>query len=215
MHRRAIECKFAADKSDADEQATFSGLGSVFGNVDGGLDVVERGAFADSLKERWPKMLLHHGWGEHGSTPVGKWDSVKETANGLEVKGTLFLETDTMRLAYRGMKEGVFDGLSIGYVPKVWEIDQEKQVRKLKSVELYEISLVTFPMNENALIGNVKSRMAAGELVSLRDLEDALREAGFSRSVAKALAKGYDGLTQREAAPADGDELKKLIGKLT
>ena len=203
MDHQSIAFKFLESKDDTAAEATFSGLGSVFGNEDLGGDVVKRGAFKDSLKSRWPKMLLHHGFGETGMTPVGKFDSVKETPEGLAVSGKLFLETDSMRLAYRAMKEGQMDGLSIGYIPKVWEWDDKKGIRYLKEVELHEISLVTFPMNEAARVQAVKSRLKAGELVTKRDLEAILRDAGISREDAKALvASGHGGLTQRDADDA-------------
>lgn len=212
MLRRVVECKFHANKADADS-ASFDGLASVFGNIDGGMDVVEEGAFAESLKERWPKLLMHHGWGEHGNTPVGKWDQVKETPKGLEVKGTLFLETDAMRLAYRGMKEGELDGLSIGYLAKRWEWDADEQVRHLKQVELWEISIVTFPMNEAALIGTVKQRIAQKKFTR-RDLERLLRDGGLDQSEAKAVvAIGFSGLDIPDDELPQADAIKKTLGR--
>jgi len=198
MDRKVINFRVMELKDDGGE-ASFTGLGSVFGNVDTGGDIVKKGAFKASLKERWPKLLLHHGHGETGMTPVGKYDHVKETADGLEVAGKLFLETDAVRLAYRAMKEQQMDGLSIGYVPKVWEWDDKQGVRILKEVELHEVSLVTFPMNESARIQTVKARIAAGEVISKSDLEAILRDAGLSRRVSKAIvAEGHAGISQRD-----------------
>lgn len=198
MIRLTRKAQFQIHKSDA-ERATFSGLGSVFGNVDGGGDIVEHGAFAKSLSERKPKLLLQHGFSEIGVIPAGKFTTVKETAQGLEVAGELFLENDLLRLTHRGMKEGELDGLSIGYVPKRWEWDATSEVRLLKEVDLYEVSIVTWPMNEAATITAVK-RLADGGTLTERELEGILRDAGLSKSQAKrVVSQGHRGLIRPDA----------------
>lgn len=209
MQRASIQFKFLDAKAN-EGRATFTGLGSVFGNEDLGGDVIEPGAFSESLKTRTPKMLIQHGYGQHGVTPVGKWTKVTETDTALAVEGELFLESDEIRLAYRGLKEGVLDGLSIGYLPKRWEWDKrgDRSVRVLKEVDTYEISLVTWPMNEAARVQDVKSRLTNGETVSKRDLEALLRDAGLSREHAKAIvAEGWQGLKQRDA----GEDLEQQL----
>lgn len=203
MPRRELQFKFQ-DVADDNGVATFEGMASVFGNVDDGRDVVAPGAFKRSLKERTPKLLLHHGFGAEGGTPVGKWLEVKETDPGLAVKGKLFLETDHVRLAYRAMKEDALDGLSIGYIPEKWTTDATTGIRTLKQVNLEEISIVTWPMNRSARVEAVKSRLADGEELTIRELEEILREAGFSREQAKGIAaRGHPGLKQRDAAAAE------------
>lgn len=208
IERKGIELKLR----NSTEAGTFEGLGSVFGNEDHGGDIVMPGAFKESLKLRKPKMLLQHGFDmATGLIPIGRWDDVKETDEGLALKGALFIETDPVRLAYRAMKEGELDGLSIGYRPLEYEWDRDRDgVRLLKKVDLLEVSIVTFPMNELATVESVKSLNV--EEMTVGDVERVLREAGFSRMQAKALlAKGRRGLTLREAVVED----RKLMDQLS
>lgn len=210
MIRLTRKAQFQIHKSDA-ERATFSGLGSVFGNVDGGGDIVEHGAFAKSLSERKPKLLLQHGFSEIGVIPAGKFTTVKETAQGLEVAGELFLENDLLRLTHRGMKEGELDGLSIGYVPKRWEWDATSEVRLLKEVDLYEVSIVTWPMNEAATITAVKRRLDDNEAPTERELEALLRDAGLSKVHAqRALALCLRGTRLRDAGPGPDERTSAI-----
>src|SRR3954452_21842281 len=89
-----VDVKFASDKT-----GVFSGYGAVFGNVDAGGDVVEKGAFKNTLrawedKGKWPPMLLQHGGGFLGGADdmlhVGKWTAMEENSKGLQVEGELF-----------------------------------------------------------------------------------------------------------------------------
>lgn len=213
MKRQAFQFKLQ-DIAGGDDEGTFTGLGSVFGNIDQGADIVAKGAFKASLRERAPQMLLQHGFGELGDMPVGKWDDVRETDAGLEVKGRLFLETDGLRLAYRGMKEGVFTGLSIGYVPVKSAVDHETGIRTLKQVDLYEISLVTFPMNQAATVSAVKSRLTSGQITK-REFEEVLRDAGFSRKQAEVIvAKAYADLCQGDPDDDGNTETAVLAAML-
>lgn len=211
IERKGIELKLR----NSTEAGTFEGLGSVFGNEDHGGDIVMPGAFKESLKLRKPKMLLQHGFDmATGMIPVGRWDDLKETDEGLALKGSLFLDTDPIRLAYRAMKEGELDGLSIGYRPLEYEWDRDRDgVRLLKKVDLLEVSIVTFPMNELATVDAVKSLVDAGRL-SKREFERTLRDVGFTQSQAKAIAAdGYKGLAQRDVVAQD-QKLKEQLSSL-
>jgi HK97 family phage prohead protease len=202
----ALELKFAADTAEM----TFSGYGAVFGNVDSYGDMIVKGAFAETLSfaksnGQWPAMLMQHGgWGMGADdmTPVGIWTEMKEDDAGLWIEGKL---ADTLRgrEAYALMKmtpRPAITGLSIGYVTKSYEPRSrpEDPRRKLTKLDLHEVSLVTFPANPKARIASVKS--AASE----RDAERALRDAGFSRTEAKAiLAEGFKAMPQRDAGGLD------------
>ena len=182
---------FALDELKTDDDTrSIEGFASIFGNVDSGNDIVIRGAFAKTLKKRQPVMLWQHNTNE----PIGVWSEYEETEKGLRVKGTL---ADTMLGidAYKLLKMGALKGLSIGYGTKKYEIDQDKGTRRLMELDLFEVSLVTFPMNERATITRVK---AAHE--NEREFEEFLREAGYSRDAAKIItAKGFKALSgQRE-----------------
>ncbi|MCE9566352.1 MAG: HK97 family phage prohead protease [Planctomycetes bacterium] len=141
-------------KQDGDAW-TVEGFGSTFGNVDSYGDMVMPGAFVKSLLTRKPAML----WQHNSDEPIGVWDEVRETPQGLYLKGRI-LPTACGNDAYTLAKGGALTGLSIGYSTKKSEHDPKTNVRKLLEVELYEVSLVTFPANEAATITGVKS---AGE----------------------------------------------------
>jgi HK97 family phage prohead protease len=140
------------DLKARDDGWTFSGYASTFGNIDQGGDVVLHGAFRDSLERRpQPKLLWQHDVAE----PVGRVLQLKEDDRGLH--GHFKLSRTTRgHDAYQLLKDGAIDSMSIGYVPEDQEFD-EAGIRRLKSVSLLEISIVSIPMNEEALITAVKS----------------------------------------------------------
>jgi len=135
---------------------SFWGYASTFGNTDRGNDVVMAGAFKNSL-EKYPAGKVKLLWQHDTSEPVGVWKSLTEDAHGLRAEGQLLLDTNRGREAYALMKAGALDGLSIGFKTIRDEVDRKSGVRRLHEVELREISLVTFPMNEDATITGVKS----------------------------------------------------------
>ncbi|MDI5926456.1 HK97 family phage prohead protease [Rhizobium leguminosarum] len=148
------------------EDGTFTGYASVFGVKDRGRDVVMPGAFKKSLAT-YPaskvKMLLQHDTRE----PVGVWLKFEEDAKGLKATGKLILETVKGRETYELMKAGAYDSLSIGYRTVRDELDRKQGARLLHEVELREVSIVTFAMNEAATISAVKQQATSfSELVA-------------------------------------------------
>jgi uncharacterized protein len=213
------EVKFAPAET---KTMAFTGYGAVFGNIDAYGDVIEPGAFsgfladAKSGRQPWPSMLAQHGgFGVTADdmTPIGVWDELAEDGTGLKVSGTL-ADTPRGRENYTLLKMAprpAINGLSIGYIAKESEprSKPEDPRRRLKRIDLMEISLVTFPANRSARVGSVKS---VDELVSLADIEDFLREAGdFSRGEAKAIVAKIRNACQREA----GDDLDAIVAGLT
>jgi len=191
------------------EDGTFEGYASVFGVVDQGYDVVERGAFVKSLARRKPKML----WQHEMDKPIGVWDEVREDERGLYVKGRLLTDVAKGREALALLKAGALDSMSIGYrtVESTME-PGERMIRKLLEVDLFEISIVTFPMLPDAKVTGVKS------ITTERDFEQFLRDAGYSKSEATAITlHGFKGLTKRrDAGEEKADEgLSTLLSKLT
>lgn len=154
---------FALELKAGDEDRTVEGWASTFGNKDGGNDIIVSGAFADSLKGRMPKMLWQHDTGEL----IGVWDTAKETDAGLYVKGR-FADTPRGNEAYTLAKMGALDSMSIGYSTLDYDYDPKTGVRTLKKLELWEVSLVTFPMNEQAKVTLVKA--AAEDIDNAYDL---------------------------------------------
>jgi uncharacterized protein len=180
----------------------FEGYGSVFGVKDSYSDIVMAGAFAKTLsdwkaKESMPAMLWQHDPHE----PIGIYTDIKEDDVGLYVKGRLLIEDDPLaKRAHAHMKAGSLSGLSIGYWLEDYDYDSSKDAFLLREIDLLEISLVTFPANDAARVSNVKSALADGVPPRPSDMERLLRDAGLSRSQAKAfMACGYSALDQRDA----------------
>jgi hypothetical protein len=216
MNRLQCSFKLAAGKDDG----TFSGYGSVFGNVDSYGDVVAKGAFKDTLKDAkksdtWPALLLQHGgFSAEDMTPIGIWTDLSEDDVGLKVEGKLALETRRGAETYALMKmepRPAISGLSIGYRAKKFTMGTKANEprRTLESVDLMEVSVVTFPANGKALIDAVK-----GDLPTEREFELWLtRDAGYTRSQARTIINsGFKSLKgTRDAAEGEGlAELQKL-----
>ena len=137
-------------KASAD--GTFTGTASVYGNKDLGGDIVERGAFTKTLRERGATLPVL--WQHDQKTPCGL-GTLTDTSTGLQIAVKLSLGTAAGREAYELLKDGVIRGLSIGYdVVKQKYADGARHLTELK---LYEVSLVTFPMTEQATIAAVKA----------------------------------------------------------
>lgn len=183
-----------------EKSGEFSGYGSVFGVEDSYGDVVVPGAFEDSLKSKMPAML----WQHDACEPVGVYTKVVEDEKGLYVEGKLLIDGDPLAVrAHAHLMAGSISGLSIGYRNVDWEWDSVLEVFKIKKVDLWEISLVTFPANDAARIDNVKNSLMRDEVPAPKTVERLLRDAGFSRRQAKVfMAKGYGGIDQREADDA-------------
>jgi HK97 family phage prohead protease len=138
----------------------FEGYASLFGKRDGQGDVVMPGAFLDSLRIRGPdniRMLFQHSPAE----PVGHWIDIQEDKRGLSVRGRLNLKVQRGRELLALLESGGLDGLSIGFKTIRARTDRATASRLLLQVDLWEISLVTFPMLEGARVSAVKSAARA------------------------------------------------------
>ena len=151
------------------------GYASLFGKTDQGGDIVQKGAYAASLKRLAArggrvKMLWQHDPGQ----PIGVWDAVREDATGLWVKGRILTEVEKGREVAALVTAGAIDGLSIGYRTVKAERDG-KGKRLLSELELWEVSLVTFPMLPEARV-SAKAEVLDEDWCELaRVLEDARR----------------------------------------
>jgi HK97 family phage prohead protease len=143
---------FKLELKSLNEKGTFTGMASVFGNVDLGGDIVEPGAFARSLQHKNGEVPILY---QHDTrSPIGL-GRVQETKAGLEITGELVMQISKAQEAYALMKRGVLKGLSIGF--DVVRDTVSNGIRHLHELKLYEVSVVTFPMNEMASISSVKS----------------------------------------------------------
>jgi HK97 family phage prohead protease len=151
---------------------TFSGYASLFGETDLNRDRVMPGAFAKSLARRGAagvRMLFQHD----PATPIGVWTEVREDSRGLFVRGRLTTDVAKGREALALMRAGAIDGLSIGFRTVRGKTDAKTGVRSLVEIDLWEISVVTFPMLPTARVTMVKGM---GTLVGvIRRVADRVR----------------------------------------
>jgi HK97 family phage prohead protease len=189
-----------------------SGYGSVFGVKDSYGEAVAPGAFTGSLAAHKaagtrPVML----WSHRTDEPIGKWTALTQDPDGLLVEGQLNLNTSAGKDAYEHLRAGDVTGLSIGYFVKADRWDADAKVRVLTELDLQEVSVVAFPANPAARITGVKSHRTIRP-ATIRDLEEALGEIGYSRREARAIAaKGFAGLDDDDQS----DELLQSIREAT
>lgn len=183
-----LERKFVAfqEVSKVQGGTEISGYASLFGAVDQGGDMVVAGAYGASLKTvaqagRSIKML----WQHDPSQPIGIWDEVREDSKGLFVKGRILDSVAKGREAAALVAAGAIDGLSIGY-RTVKATKNTKGQRLLSELELWEVSLVTFPMLPSARVS------AKGEVIAVGDM---------LRDMAASFEGARQRLAQREPAP--------------
>lgn len=203
------------------DDGQFEGYGSVFGNEDSYGDVVAQGAFAKSLSEHkaagtMPALL----WQHDPSEPIGIYTEMREDKNGLYVKGQLALDVLRGRDAHALLKAGALNGLSIGYrvVEYTWNDDDE--IYTLDEIDLWEVSLVTFPANRLARVTGVKAQELISDLGDWKSYEAFLRDEGkFSREAAAAMVAKARKLrdSERDARETaqqiqqSGDRLQNLL----
>lgn len=202
-----------------EQDGFFSGYGSVFGVVDSYREIVAPGAFAASLADRAAKgRKLPILWQHRSDQPLGAYEVAREDEHGLYLEGRLLVaEVAQAREAHALMKAQVLSGLSIGYFVQADQYDEKERIRTLTKLSLEETSIVTFPANDEARVDEVKSRIARGDSLSLSEFEGFLREAGFSKSQAAAIAgRGYKHLLDRgEPGPDQGADILSALKSFT
>jgi uncharacterized protein len=211
LNKKKLDIPFEI-KSISDTGA-FSGYGSVFGVKDSYSDIVIKGAFANSLnkwkeKGRLPALLWQHKMDE----PIGYYTKMVEDDNGLYLEGQLLIDDDPLaKRAHAHMKAKSLSGLSIGYILNDYDYDKEQAAFILKDIDLWEVSVVTFPANDEARIDNVKSIFESGDIPPPKEIERVLRDVGLSRTQAKAfMSEGYSSLKQRDVSNSEENALNIL-----
>ena len=150
------ERKFLPEPVSAiDAEGVFEGYASLFGEADLGKDVVMPGAFRDSLKKRGAAQVRLL-WQHDPAQPIGRWLSIAEDLRGLRVRGRLNLAVERARDIHALMRDGAVDGLSIGFRVERARAERPTGLRRLERLDLWEISVVTFPMLPGARVETVK-----------------------------------------------------------
>ena len=192
----------------------FEGYASLFNKEDLGRDIVMPGAFRESLRERGAngvKMLFQHD----PTQPIGVWVKIVEDARGLYVRGRMMTEVVKAREVMALMRAGAIDGLSIGF-RMIKGARDRIGVRRLEKIDLWEVSVVTFPMQPEARVSALKTGPCPDGAFTVREFERWLtQDAGFTRTQARALMRdGFKGLNSlRDAGQATSWE-KRLAGQI-
>ena len=184
-----------------DDSGVFSGYASTFGNEDLGGDIVQKGAFTKTLTKGADSVLMFY---QHDSAEIiGEFTQLKEDSKGLFFEGKLFI--DDIKRAQEThflMQKKKLKAVSIGYRIESKGFDSEGR-RLLKEIDLKEISVVTFPMNELATIDSVK----AVEELTERQFEKSLRDVvGLSQKQAKALMSGGFAAMKRDVSEQEEEK---------
>jgi len=221
MEQNYIEAPFEVKAADIKEDGSFRGYASLFNRKpDAHGDLVSKGAFLDTLakggrNETGIAMLWQH---QTDQIP-GIWSSLQEDGKGLVSEGRLAINMTLGKDVHEIMKlaaeVGTFRlGQSIGYDAIEYDVDEKKKIRDLKKVELWEISLVTFPAKIGANVLTVKS---IEDTRTPRELEDLLREAGLSHSISKYLVKLCRPSLREagEIGPLEAELLAGILASLT
>ena len=148
-----------APRATIDADGTVEGYASLFGELDQARDMMMRGAFAETLSARGIRrvpMLFQHD----PSEPVGIWLELREDHRGLFARGRLIPEVARGRELLSLLRAGAIDGLSIGFRTSKARIDPRTRIRRIYAVDLWEISVVTFPMLTGARVRAVKRSQA-------------------------------------------------------
>ncbi len=181
-----------------EEEGIFSGYGAVFGNIDSGGDIIEPGAFTKTLAEGWERvkiLALHNDFW----LPIGRPLELREDVNGLFLSAKVS-DTSMGRDIKILLKDRVLNELSIGYDPVVFDYDSDG-IRHLREVKLWEVSLVTWAMNPEAIITGYKSM--EGTAAQMREIgNDILTELKEGRKISSARLKSLENVSKsmKEAA---------------
>lgn len=200
MELKSLNLATSQIKMGAEGGLSFSGYASVFGGVDSYGDMIIPGAYKSTLENRDRPIQLR--WNHYGDV-IGKFTEIYEDEKGLFVSGELTKGHSVAENVAASLRHGAISGLSIGYSVKDYEIDGV--IRKLKDIELYEISVVETPADNNAHISSVKSA------TKLSDVEKFLRSKGLSQSEATATVAAVKNIHgEREAEERAVQEAKQI-----
>ncbi|MBI6558122.1 HK97 family phage prohead protease [Pseudomonas syringae] len=190
-------------------QGIFEGYASVFNVVDGDGDIILPGAFAQALKTqtRAVAMFFNH---RRNEIPVGKWLDLSEDSVGLHVRGELTPGNPQSEALKAAMIHGTVGGMSVGFSAAKADVEQIATGYSFKNAtRLSEISICTFPANEQAMVSTLKSMDG---IESIRDAETWLRDsAGLSKSEAQALIARIKSAVRSDS---EGGEITAILDRI-
>lgn len=207
--KKSIAFNDAQVKFADNSTGVFEGYASVFNNVDAHGDTIKPGAFSAALQAgKLPAMFFNH---EQWSLPIGKWVDAREDDHGLYVKGELTQGNSQSADIAAAMKHGTVTGLSVGFWPD-WDAVEKSDTGFVFSsiTDLQEVSICTFPANDQATVSSFKSMDG---IMSLSDAEGWLRDAaGMTRRQAKTFVSRLKAAIQRDAGgPESDDDAAKIV----
>ncbi|HSQ97600.1 MAG TPA: HK97 family phage prohead protease [Rickettsiales bacterium] len=168
---KAFEVKNATlEIKNIDSYGKFCGYASVFNVKDSYNDIVLPLAFKKTLEKKSVKKDIKLLWQHSQDKPIGYFEVINEDPIGLYVEGKIMLDIQQGREAYNLIKTKSVSGLSIGYIVKEVEYSQKDNTRLLKEVDLFEISVVTFPANEYSNITFCKSSSVEESILKKMDM---------------------------------------------
>lgn len=202
------EIKFSGDGT----QGIFEGYASVFSNTDSDGDIILPGAFKSVLANQKRKVAMfynHRAW----ELPVGKWDHMEEDSKGLLVRGQLTPGHSGAQDLKAAMKHGTVEGMSVGFGCVHEDFDVTSSGRIFKNISmLREISICTFPANEQAQVSSLKS---VDGLSTIRDVEDWLRESvGLSKSEALGFISRFKSAIRSESDGTQKSQVDSIINQI-
>ena len=153
---------------DEKSEGKFEAYVSIFNNVDYADEVIVKGAFAESLQRKLPKIAWSHNWEEI----IGTVESATEDERGLKIVGQLVLSVQKAKEAYDLMKAGAIDEFSIGYgvLSARYEEREGKSIRILEKLDLYEVSPVLVGCNNQTELLDIKS--AEQKVAEIKEIND-------------------------------------------
>jgi HK97 family phage prohead protease len=167
MNKKLFTCNL--NIKSACENGIIKGYGSVFDNIDSDNDRIIKGAFTNSIKQHNQNNKIKLLWQHHIHEPIGTITHLSEDDHGLYIEAKLLLGIARANEAYKLVKSGAIKGLSIGF--RVEESFYENDQRVITEVDLWEVSLVTFPANELALVTSTKNFSPIGDFINGLNLE--------------------------------------------
>lgn len=196
---------FPLDMKAISDDGGIEGFAATYGNLDHGGDIILPGALTKTLRGRksLPMLLFHDQ-----RRPIGVWTEFEDSSKGLKMRGRISIATAQGKEAHQLAMDGALGGLSIGY--QTIKDRYTEKARELVELGLHEVSLVSVPMNDRALVTGVKEILESGGMPTVRQFEDFLRDAGgFSKAKAAAIA-GKAAPLLRGEPEAEGDPMAAL-----